>query len=383
MDKNGIFDERNRDFFAKARSAAFRAVVGGGARGGILSAARNLARLAGMARDQGVQARKRKAAAAEGRTVPGILIASVTRECNLNCEGCYAKTLRGGASAGLSDGRFLELFREAADLGVGTLMIAGGEPLMRRSLLEGAAKLPRLVVPVFTNGTLMDEDYLDLFSSGSLLPIFSVEGDAIFTAERRGSGIHEAVLAAAAALRSRGALFGLSVTLTSKNADSVLTDRFLGEVGSLGTSVLFLIEFVPVEPGKEALVLTDSQKAELSRPGRFDGRPFMTVSLPGDEEAFGGCLAAGRGFIHLADDGALEACPFAPYSDTSAADRSLREALDSPLMRAIRERHAELTETKGGCALWNKKGWIASLGSCAAREEDAGDEGGENRRLPA
>jgi hypothetical protein len=37
-------------------------------------------------------------------------------------------------------------------------------------------------------------------------------------------------------------------------------------------------------------------------------------------------------------------------------------------MRAIRERHSELTETKGGCALWNKRGWVASLGSCASRE---------------
>ena len=26
----------------------------------------------------------------------------------------------------------------------------------------------------------------------------------------------------------------------------------------------------------------------------------------------------------------------------------------------------ELTETKGGCALWNKRGWVASLGTCSA-----------------
>ncbi|HCM29181.1 MAG TPA: radical SAM protein [Treponema sp.] len=399
MATNSVFDERNRDFFAQARSAALRsafraarrAVFGGGGGGGIPGAARNVARLVGIARDQGRQATKRRIAAGEDRTVPGILIASVTRKCNLDCTGCYSRTLRPGASAELSDGRFLELFSEAAELGVGTLMIAGGEPLIRRGLLESVAKLRGLVVPVFTNGTLMDEGYLDLFSSGHLIPIFSVEGDAAFTAERRGSGIHEGVLAAAAELRSRGALFGFSVTLTSKNADSVLTDRFLAGIGSLGASILFLIEFVPVSPGGEELILADAQKAELSRPGRFDRLPYMTVSLPGDEEAFGGCLAAGRGFIHLADDGALEACPFAPFSDTSAADRSLREALDSPLMRAIRGRHSELTETKGGCALWNKKGWVASLGACAGREknpetgtaEAMAREAEEARGLPA
>jgi hypothetical protein len=35
-------------------------------------------------------------------------------------------------------------------------------------------------------------------------------------------------------------------------------------------------------------------------------------------------------------------------------------------MREIRARHSELTETKGGCALWNKRGWVASLGACSA-----------------
>ncbi|MBL8965579.1 MAG: radical SAM protein [Spirochaetaceae bacterium] len=297
--------------------------------------------------------------------MPAILIASITRNCNLACVGCYSKAVRPGASAELSDRRFLELFREAIDLGVGTLMIAGGEPLTRRSLLQGIAELPGLVVPVFTNGTLVDEAYLDLFSWGRLLPVFSVEGDTAFTAERRGRGVHEGVLASVAELKARGALFGFSVTLSSRNADAVLADAFLRGLEALGAAVLFLIEYVPVAPGSEGLVLTPAQKAELSRPGRFDGYSFMTVSLPGDEEAFGGCLAAGRGFMHLADDGALEACPFAPFSDTSAAELSLREALDSPLLKAIRERHAALTETKGGCALWNKKGWVASLGACS------------------
>ena len=33
-------------------------------------------------------------------------------------------------------------------------------------------------------------------------------------------------------------------------------------------------------------------------------------------------------------------------------------------MKAIRERHGELMETRGGCALRDKDSWIASLGAC-------------------
>jgi len=367
MDVAVVFSEQNRVFFNRAtRIVVKRSLLTGGP----VRAVRNAARLGAIARFQKVQAVKRAGAALRGRTVPGILIASVTRKCNLNCAGCYSKTLRCGSSEELSDERFLELFKEAADLGVGTLMIAGGEPLLRRDLIEGIAKLPGMVVPVFTNGSLVDESYLDLFSSGRLIPIFSVEGDAAFTARRRGDGIHEAVIGHAIELKKRGALFGFSVTLTSANADSVLSDRFLREVQALGASVLFLVEFVPVSEGSESMVLTERQKKDLARPRRFDDYSFMTVSLPGDEETYGGCLAAGRGFIHLSDDGAVEACPFAPFSDISAAKNSLREALDSPLMRAIRERHAELTESKGGCALWNKRGWVAALGACSVKAPD-------------
>ncbi len=363
MNNDRVFDRRNQRFFERAFSHAQAR-----AKRGLHGAVGVATELAGIACFQRVQAAKRAAAAKAGKTVPGILISSVTRGCNLDCAGCYSKTLRPGTSAELSDERFLQLFREAVDLGVGTLMIAGGEPLLRRSLLEQLALMNGPIVPVFTNGTLFDEACLDLFAGSRMVPIFSVEGDAAFTAQRRGDGIHEKALAAAAALRERGALFGFSVTLTSKNADAVLSDQFLSGIATEGAATLFLIEFVPAAPGTEDLVLREAQKMDLSRPGRFDEYPFMTISLPGDEEAFGGCLAAGRGFIHLADDGSLEACPFAPFSDVNAAQVGLAAALDSPLMRAIRERHNELTETKGGCALWNKKGWVATLGACAARK---------------
>lgn len=261
----------------------------------------------------------------------------------------------------------MDIFTEGLNMGVGVLMLAGGEPLLRRSLLERVAALKGPLVPVFTNGTLLDDDYINLFSSSKLIPIFSIEGHSQFTARRRGKGIHEGVLEKAGELKRRGILFGFSITLTSENAEEVLSSEFLQEIETSGAAVLFLVEYVPVTPGTEALVLSDQQQDLLTTPGLFDPYRFEAVLLPGDEEQYGGCLAAGRGFIHIADDGKLEACPFAPFSDVSVADRSLAEALDSPLMKAIREHHNELTETKGGCALWNKRGWVAGLGTCSNR----------------
>ncbi|MCK7479952.1 MAG: hypothetical protein M0C28_23670 [Candidatus Moduliflexus flocculans] len=65
-------------------------------------------------------------------------------------------------------------------------MLAGGEPLLRRDLLERVSRIPGPLVPVFTNGLLVDEGWLELFARGSLVPVFSIEGDSFQTSERRG-----------------------------------------------------------------------------------------------------------------------------------------------------------------------------------------------------
>jgi MoaA/NifB/PqqE/SkfB family radical SAM enzyme len=331
-----------------------------------LSARGGIGTLASLA-FQRRQALRRRSADRRGETVPAILIASVTRRCNLDCAGCYARKLRpeeGAPSAELSDERFMELFEEAIELGVGTIFVAGGEPLLRLGLLKRLASLRGIIVPVFTNGTLLDDEAAPLFGK-TLVPVFSVEGDEAFTARRRGAGVHAAVLKRARALRESDGLFGLSVTVTSRNADYVLSEAFRREVAELGASALFLVEYVPVVPGTEDLIVSEAQRDRLNDPGFDKDLPYPVVKLPGDEESYGGCLAAGRGFIHVSPEGRLEACPFAPFSDSDAGTVGLAAALDSPLMRAIRDHHGELTETKGGCALRDKAGWIASLGACA------------------
>jgi MoaA/NifB/PqqE/SkfB family radical SAM enzyme len=358
-----LFDLRISDFFKAVRR-------------GTAGTLRPL-RLAEAAIFQQRQTTRRKTALNRGLTVPPILIASLTRRCNLDCEGCYSRALRPplqeGSDSGLpcdgelSDDRFMELFEEAVDLGVGVILLAGGEPLLRRSLVERASRLKGILLPLFTNGTLINEELLETAASGSIVPILSIEGEEGQTDGRRGLGVHAGALRWMDEMRSRHVMFGASVTLTSENAGTVLAPAFLGRLAAAGIAVLFVVEYVPVTRGTEGLVVEAGQRASLNAPERFAGLPFPVVVLPGDEEDYGGCLAAGRGFVHLSPEGRMEACPFAPYSDRSSAVESLESALASPMLAAIREHHGELTETTGGCALWNQGGWIASLGICPPR----------------
>lgn len=364
MDSIGLFDLRISDFFEAAKR---------GAAGKIKPL-----RLVEAALFQRRQAAKRKEAAGRGLIVPPILIASLTRRCNLHCEGCYSQALRPIASATdaqgmgidtteLSDERFLALFEESIRLGVGTILLAGGEPLLRRALVEASSRFPGILLPLFTNGTLIDEALLATIAKGSVVPILSIEGDEKETDGRRGLGVHAGAARWMEEMRKRGMMFGASVTLTSRNSTLVLDQSYLDALGATGIAVLFIIEYVPAAPGTDDLVVSASQRSLLNDAGRFSNLPYPVVVLPGDEEAYGGCLAAGRGFVHLSPEGNVEACPFAPFSDRDVAAHSLEHALGSPMLAAIREHHGELTETKGGCALWNRGGWIAALGACAAR----------------
>ncbi|HWP68013.1 MAG TPA: radical SAM/SPASM domain-containing protein [Rectinemataceae bacterium] len=373
MDSTDLFDLRISDFFEAAKRGT----------GGV---ARPM-RLVEAALFQRRQAKRRKEAARRGMTVPPILIASLTRRCNLQCEGCYSRALRPPQPAGsegspessigteLSDERFMELFNEAIDMGVGTMLLAGGEPLIRRKLVEEASKLKGILLPLFTNGTLIDKAFMETVAQGSIVPIFSIEGEEKETDGRRGEGIHAGASRWMEAMKKRGMMFGASVTLTSKNSRTVLDPAFLEKLGATGIAVLFIIEYVPVSPGTDDLVVGAEERATLGDIEGLAGLPFPVVALPGDEEAYGGCLAAGRGFVHLSPEGRIEACPFAPFSDRDVATGSLEQALKSPMLAAIRERHGELTETKGGCALWNRGGWIASLSGCPPAKESGSGKG--------
>jgi MoaA/NifB/PqqE/SkfB family radical SAM enzyme len=118
-----------------------------------------------------------------------------------------------------------------------------------------------------------------------------------------------------------------------------------------------------MEPWTELLVLEPEQKKRLgARLGAFSRKfPALFIGFPGDEDAYGGCLAAGRGFIHIGPSGDLEPCPAAPVSDRNLTTVPLRDALQSRLLARIRKDHGLLTETNGGCALRANRALVEEL----------------------
>ncbi|MCL2496862.1 MAG: radical SAM protein, partial [Clostridiales bacterium] len=177
-------------------------------------------------------AKRRQEFEQAGEHIPSFLIASITDNCNLHCAGCYAKANRlRVASPELPLAAWERIFDEAEALGVSVILLVGGEPLLRRDVLEAAARRSGILFPVFTNGVLPDDSALRMFERHrNLAPIISMEGDENATDARRGPGVYLRITELMRRLRERGLLFGASVTVTSENLVTVTGSAFLDEL---------------------------------------------------------------------------------------------------------------------------------------------------------
>ena len=313
---------------------------------------------------QAAAARRRARLAREGVHVPPIAIFSITNQCNLRCKGCYARAIRGDAPDALSPEKLRSIVAEADVLGVSFFVIAGGEPLTRPEIVDIARSYPHIVFLLITNGILLDQSLIErLKRQRNTVPVLSIEGTPAETDARRGRGVHERLQEKMTALREAGIFFSLSFTVTRETFATVTDVEFLQQAVAQGCKLFFFMEYTPLREGTDEWVISDDQRESMKGlvAGFRKRFPAVFIAVPWDEEEQGGCLAAGRGFVHISAAGDLEPCPFAPYSDTSLLKTPLREALRSRFLAAMRENHAMFEETSGGCALWRNREAVKEL----------------------
>lgn len=301
----------------------------------------------------------------KGIKIPPIIIFSITNKCNLQCTGCYAQALHGETeSEEISSDRMRTIIKEARDLGVSFFVLAGGEPFMRQEILDITKDFPEIIFLVFTNGLLIDEGMLQsLKRQKNVIPLISLEGYEKETDKRRGEGVYSSLQKLMSKMRQENIFFGTSLTLTRPDLERLTSAPFIKTLLEAGCKFFLFLEYTPIQEGTENLVLTSEQRTRLMNliASYRKQWPALFIAVPGDEAAVGGCLAAGRGFVHINAEGDLEPCPFAPFSDTNLKNSSLKDALQSELLEKIRQHPEILTVTEGGCALWKRREWVKTL----------------------
>lgn len=298
----------------------------------------------------------------ENLHIPPFLISSIATDCNLTCKGCYARannicgTIEKDKKSELTADQWKQIFLDAAEMGINFNLLAGGEPLLRKDILKAASEVKDMIFPIFTNGTVITESYLDFFSEHlNLVPILSLEGCKESTDDRRGQGVFNKVIHSLELLKDKGLFYGISITVTNQNIETATSLSYVNLLKDLGCKIVFYIEYVPTEANTEHLALDEKGIAQMEinlEKVRIAYDDIIFLSFPGDEKAMGGCLAAGRGFLHISPDGKAEACPFSPYSDRSIAELGLKEALKSPFFAKLRDSGLVGGEHTGGCTLF-------------------------------
>jgi cyclic pyranopterin phosphate synthase len=269
-----------------------------------------------------------------GRVIHDLRV-SVTDRCNYKC--VYCRTGEVGAQyPELGIGEYLRLIKVFVGLGISKVRLTGGEPLLRRGLVELVAELARLRtldgglldLALTTNGHLLDEMAAPLKAAGLNRVTVSMDAVDAPTFERitRVPGSFETVL--------RGIRAALAAGLTPLKINCVLMRGFnddqiegFAHFARREGVVVRFIEFMPLEEGRlwtpeivvplreiverigRVLPLTEMAPREASETAKrytfADGVGEIGIIAPVSQAFCGACSR-----VRLTSDGKIRTCLF-------------------------------------------------------------------------
>ncbi len=289
-----------------------------------------------------------------GELPPSLIVFSPTQKCNLKCTGCYAVS-----KADTLTTLPFEIVEKVVDetyhkFGNRFMTISGGEPFLYedkgKTLFDIWEKYPDMYFLVYTNGTKISPEVAKrLADLGNVTPAISVEGFEEHTDQRRGKGVHSKVLTAFKNLREAGVPYGVSVTSTRLNADTLLKDEFYDHYFlEHGVSYMWQFQLMPIGRGRESckLAITPKQRYALYKQWKhiLEDKQYMVADFWNSGMLSDGCLAYGRhgGYLYINWDGNIMPCVFVPYYVDNVVDlykkgKSLADAMESDFFKRGRK----------------------------------------------
>ncbi len=266
--------------------------------------------------------------------IPWAILLDPTSACNLHCTGCWAAEY--GNKLNLSLEEIDSIVNQGRELGVYFYIYTGGEPLVRKKdIITLCERHPDCVFLSFTNGTLIDEAFADeMLRVKNFVPAISLEGFEAATDGRRGSGVYQKVVKAVNLLHRKRLVYGISCCYTRANFDSITSKEYLDSLRDMGVFFAWFFHYMPV--GNDAvpeLLPTPEQRTETMRRLREYRRdnPLFILDFQNDGTYVNGCIAGGKRYLHINANGDVDPCVFVHYSDSNIREKTLLQALQSPL----------------------------------------------------
>jgi MoaA/NifB/PqqE/SkfB family radical SAM enzyme len=284
--------------------------------------------------------REQELSAEYGCNVPWAILMDPTTACNLRCVGCWAADY--GKSLSMSYEELSDIVRQGKELGIYMYLFSGGEPLTRKKdIIRLCEEHNDCQFLAFTNGTLIDSDFArEMLRVKNFIPAISVEGFEAATDARRGEGTYKAVMAAMSRLKAYKLPFGVSCCYTSQNIDSLSSEEFIDHIIGCGAKFAWFFHYMPVGVDAVPELLPSPEQREHmyhTLRGYRKTKELFLIDFQNDGEFVGGCIAGGRSYLHISAGGDMEPCAFIHYSDSNIREKTLLEALQSPLFMAYHD----------------------------------------------
>ena len=177
----------------------------------------------------------------------------------------------------------------------------------------------------------------------NFVPAISLEGFEAATDGRRGERrLSRRLSSAIELLQRKKLLYGISACYTSANFDSITSEAFYDELIRAGR--VFHLVFPLYARGQRRHVPPccphpSSARKPLSPHSSLPRRqspcsPWTSRTTP---SIVGGCIAGGRRYLHINANGDVDPCVFIHYSDSNIREKSLLDALRSPMLMAYHD----------------------------------------------
>lgn len=274
--------------------------------------------------------------------IPWTILLDPTSACNLHCTGCWAAEY--GNKLNLSYDEIDDIIKQGKEMGVYFYIYTGGEPLVRKDdLIRLCEKHDDCVFMAFTNGTLIDEAFADeMLRVKNFVPSISLEGSKEATDSRRGDGVYDKAVKAMKLLREKKLLYGISCCYTSENYDSITSEAYWDMMIEMGAYFVWYFHYMPVGNDASVELMPNPEQRELVYRRIREQRarkPLFAMDFQNDAEFVGGCIAGGKNYLHINANGDLDPCVFIHYSDSNIREKTILEALRSPLFMAYHDGH--------------------------------------------
>ncbi|NLB24501.1 MAG: radical SAM protein [Clostridiales bacterium] len=296
--------------------------------------------------------------------VPWAILMDPTTNCNLHCTGCWAGDYKKGLNLSLEE--LNDVVSQGKEVGVYTYVLSGGEPLIRKDdIIKLCEKNQDCAFLAFTNGTLIDEAFSkEMLRVKNFVPAISLEGFKEENDKRRGEGTYDKIIDAIKILKEHKLLFGVSCCYTKDNALVLGSEAFMDHIINLGAKFCWYFTYIPVGVNAPVNLIADSSQREYMyhqiRAFRST-KPIFTMDFWNDGEYVAGCIAGGRHYLHINANGDYEPCAFIHYSDSNIREKTLLEALQSPLFQQYRAHQPFNRNLLRPCPLLDNPDYLAMM----------------------